>query len=266
MIWSRTGQSVSPWPRTGQSVSPILLMYLRWRHQYNVGWSWDLGRSKEESLGPSRGLAGSVRWGPEAAVSASTWAGSARKEGWTEESRVERQTTVLEGMFCTSGPVVGDILNFQLWEATLPTSLLLFILNLQPIELVFGPSSPIISSRDFPGGPVVKALPSRAGGVGLIPGQGTKIPHALCPKCRDVKQKQCCGKFNKGFKKWSTVKKKSSETNKKDPSSTHVRWLPSSPETSRGCTAARGGSIVRSLRLVSEGSPRSALLLLPTSL
>ena len=101
-------------------------MYLRWRHQYNKDWSWDLGRNKEESLGPSHGLAGSVRWGPEAAVCASTWAGSAWKEGWTEESRVERQTAVIEGMFCTSSPAVWDILNLQLWEATLPTSLLLF--------------------------------------------------------------------------------------------------------------------------------------------
>ena len=32
---------------------------------------------------------------------------------------------------------------------------------------------------DFPGGPVVKNLPSNAGDVGLISGQGTKIPHAL---------------------------------------------------------------------------------------
>ena len=31
---------------------------------------------------------------------------------------------------------------------------------------------------DFPGGPVVKNLPSNAEDVGLIPGQGTKIPHA----------------------------------------------------------------------------------------
>ena len=34
-------------------------------------------------------------------------------------------------------------------------------------------------SWDFPGGPVVKNLPSSAGDVGLIPGQGTKIPHAM---------------------------------------------------------------------------------------
>ena len=32
--------------------------------------------------------------------------------------------------------------------------------------------------RDFPGGPVVKNLPSNAGDTGLIPGQGTKVPHA----------------------------------------------------------------------------------------
>ena len=31
---------------------------------------------------------------------------------------------------------------------------------------------------DFPGGPVVKPSPSNARGVGSIPGQGVKIPHA----------------------------------------------------------------------------------------
>ena len=30
----------------------------------------------------------------------------------------------------------------------------------------------------FPGGPVVKTLPSSAGGAGSIPGQEAKIPHA----------------------------------------------------------------------------------------
>ena len=33
--------------------------------------------------------------------------------------------------------------------------------------------------RDFPGGAVVKNLPSNAGDMGLIPGQGTKIPYAM---------------------------------------------------------------------------------------
>ena len=32
--------------------------------------------------------------------------------------------------------------------------------------------------EDFPGGPVVKNLPSNAGYMGSIPGQGSKIPHA----------------------------------------------------------------------------------------
>ena len=34
-------------------------------------------------------------------------------------------------------------------------------------------------SRDFPGGPVVKNLPSNAGDMGSIPGRGIKIPHAV---------------------------------------------------------------------------------------
>ena len=32
---------------------------------------------------------------------------------------------------------------------------------------------------DFPGGLAVKGPPSNAGGVGSIPGLGTKLPHAL---------------------------------------------------------------------------------------
>ena len=32
---------------------------------------------------------------------------------------------------------------------------------------------------DLPGGPIVKNPPSNAGDTGLIPGQGTKIPHAV---------------------------------------------------------------------------------------
>ena len=32
---------------------------------------------------------------------------------------------------------------------------------------------------DFPGGPVVKNLPSNAGDKGLIPGWGSKIQHAM---------------------------------------------------------------------------------------
>ena len=41
---------------------------------------------------------------------------------------------------------------------------------------------------DFPGSPGVQILPSSAGGVGLIPGQEAKIPHASAKK-KKKKQK-----------------------------------------------------------------------------
>ena len=53
---------------------------------------------------------------------------------------------------------------------------------------------------DFPGGPVVKTLPSSAENVGLIPGQGAKILHTLRPKYQSIKQKQYYNKFIKTFK------------------------------------------------------------------
>ena len=53
---------------------------------------------------------------------------------------------------------------------------------------------------DFPGGPVVKTLPSNAGDEGSILGQGDKIPYASWPKNQNIKQKQYCNKFNKDFK------------------------------------------------------------------
>ena len=48
-------------------------------------------------------------------------------------------------------------------------------------------------------GPVVKTLPSNAGGAGSIPGWGAEIPCALRPKNQNIKQKQYCNKFNKDF-------------------------------------------------------------------
>ena len=36
--------------------------------------------------------------------------------------------------------------------------------------------------------------------VGLIPGQGSKIPHAWQPKNQDIKQKKYCNKFIKTLK------------------------------------------------------------------
>ena len=49
--------------------------------------------------------------------------------------------------------------------------------------------------RNFPGYPVVKMLPSNAGGVGWILGQGSKIPCAQQPK-KKQNIKQCYYKFN----------------------------------------------------------------------
>ena len=48
-------------------------------------------------------------------------------------------------------------------------------------DLPLGPTFPHREQEwgGFPGGPVVKTFPSSAGDVGLIPGQGPKIAHAL---------------------------------------------------------------------------------------
>ena len=55
--------------------------------------------------------------------------------------------------------------------------------------------------KEFSDEPVVKTLPSNAGGEGSIPGQGTKIPYASQPKKPKHKQKkQYCNKVNKDFK------------------------------------------------------------------
>ena len=43
---------------------------------------------------------------------------------------------------------------------------------------------------------MIKTLPFKARGEGLIPGQGAKISHASGPKNPNVKQKQYCNKFN----------------------------------------------------------------------
>ena len=64
----------------------------------------------------------------------------------------------------------------------------------------------------YPGGPVVKILPSNAGGTGSIPGWGSKIPHAWQPKRQNIKQKQYCKKKKNSIKtlKMVHIKKKKS--------------------------------------------------------
>ena len=50
-----------------------------------------------------------------------------------------------------------------------------------------------LNSRDFPGGPVIKASSSNAGGAGSIPGQRVKIPLVLGPKKKNQKTKHKIG-------------------------------------------------------------------------
>ena len=65
----------------------------------------------------------------------------------------------------------------------------------------------IEASGDFPGGPVVKTLPSYAGGMGSIPCQGAKILYGSWPKIQKVKQKQYCNKLNEDFENGPHKKK-----------------------------------------------------------
>ena len=51
-------------------------------------------------------------------------------------------------------------------------------------------------NRGFPDGPGVKTSPPKLKGVGLIPGQSAKIPHASQPKNQKRKWTQYCNKSN----------------------------------------------------------------------
>ena len=62
--------------------------------------------------------------------------------------------------------------------------------------------------RDLPGDPVVKTSLSKAAGVGSIPRQRAKIPHASCPENQNIIQRQYCNKFNKDLKNGPHQKKK----------------------------------------------------------
>ena len=53
---------------------------------------------------------------------------------------------------------------------------------------------------DVPGGPLVKTSSSNAGDAGLI-------PHAFWPEHQNIKQKQCCNKFDKDLKRMGHIKK-----------------------------------------------------------
>ena len=104
-------------------------------------------------------------------------------------------------------PVIGIVLGV-IWE-----ELLLVDLQIQESSLL-----KFLYPRDFPGSPVVKTFPFNAGGVaGLIPGRGTKIPHASWPKePQNIKQK-----FNTVTSSIKTLKvvhiKKKKNSSKKNP-------------------------------------------------
>ena len=51
-------------------------------------------------------------------------------------------------------------------------------------------------TEDFPGCPVVKTLPSNAGGMSSIPGWGSKIPHVTQGSKKKKKQKTNFGTRN----------------------------------------------------------------------
>ena len=54
---------------------------------------------------------------------------------------------------------------------------------------------------DFPGGPVIKNLPSKAGDMGLIPGQRTKIPQATTREACRPQQRPSTAEKKKKKKK-----------------------------------------------------------------
>ena len=56
-----------------------------------------------------------------------------------------------------------------------------------------------MDNQDFPGGPVVRTLPSNKGGAGLISGWGIKILHTAGSKKQNKKLTQYCNKLSKDF-------------------------------------------------------------------
>ena len=86
-------------------------------------------------------------------------------------------------------------------------------------------------AMDFPDDAVVNTLPSDAEGRSSVPGQETKIPHALQPKIQKYCYKHYCNNFNKEFKKLVHIKKKSWKKKKRSLVPSIPLLLPS-PQTS----------------------------------
>ena len=60
---------------------------------------------------------------------------------------------------------------------------------LHDLQVLMCRAAAVGGGGEFPGGPVVKTLHFNVGGAGLIPGLGTKIPHALQSNNQNVKHK-----------------------------------------------------------------------------
>ena len=65
---------------------------------------------------------------------------------------------------------------------------------------------------------MVETSPPSVGVAGPIPGRGAGIPLASQPRDQGMKQKQCCGEFNKDFKSGphQTKEKKNLKKKKKE--------------------------------------------------
>ena len=115
--------------------------------------------------------------------------GSSRKEYWS----VFLPT---QGIFPTQGLNPGLLhcrqILYQLSYQGSPTP--------DEADAIITLPSSLKMTRAFPGGPVIKTSPSNAGDVGLIPGRGAEISHALWSKTNkqtNIKQKPYFNKFNK---------------------------------------------------------------------
>ena len=56
-----------------------------------------------------------------------------------------------------------------------------------------------LGDGDVPGSSVVGTSPPWAGGTGSLPDWGAEMAHASKPDNQNIKQRQCCSKFNKDF-------------------------------------------------------------------
>ena len=109
-------------------------------------------------------------------------------------------TVQKSGVTCPASESLAWSLQSFLPSFTLPPLPLPFSIQNHPNLLFSSRKCVREKGRDFPASPVIKTLPSNAGGMGSIPGLGAKIPPASWPKKQNITPKQYCNKFDKDFK------------------------------------------------------------------